>query len=484
MFTTLIWKELLDHLLSLRFTITCVLCFFVMLVSFFVRSADYGQVREDFHKDAAADKVQLDEARGPWDVIWDPIHMRRVPNVLKVFVRGVSDYNGSAARMRENMPIQPLLPGWRSSITQLFPSIDLVAFVGLIMSLMAILFGYDVICGEKEQGTLRLMLSYSVPRDRILMVKWLGGFTALIIPYCFSAIAMVAIVMVQRSIALTDDDWVRLICIFALSVLYLAVIYSMALWISCVTSRSATSIMLLVTAWVVLFLGVPNLAPHIARWLQPTRNTQQMEHERYEASDEIWTRVVETPSKAYDKEHGFEGKWWKKINWGKWEERKKADVRRQIKFGTQCEAYTQQLRLYDKLADQANADLDTQIAASRALARLSPFGCFSMAAAELAGEGPGLQRDFLRQARDYHTTLLMYGCNEYQWNLRYRVENEGKRPPRWPASIQNPMPRFAYQAPLLGSQFRAVWLDVGILAGLVVLFFLLSFMSFLRYDVR
>ena len=46
------------------------------------------------------------------------------------------------------------------------------------------------------------------------------------------------------------------------------------------------------------------------------------------------------------------------------------------------------------------------------------------------------------------------------------------------------MPRFAYQATLLGSQFRAVWLDVGILAGLVVLFFLLSFMSFLRYDVR
>jgi hypothetical protein len=410
--------------------------------------------------------------------------VRRVPNVLKVFVRGVSEYNGSAARMRENMPIQPLLPGWRSSITQLFPSIDLVTFVGLIMSLMAILFGYDVICGEKEHGTLRLMLSYSVPRDRILMVKWLGGFTALIIPYGFAAIAMVAIVMVQRSIALTDDDWIRLMCIFSISVLYLAVIYTMALWISCVTSRSSTSIMLLVTVWVILFLGVPNLAPHAARWLHPTRDTQQMENERFDASEEIWNRVVQQPQEAYDKKHDFEGKWWRKINWRIWKERKPAHVRRQIRFDNHCEAYDEQLRLYDKLADQADADLESQITWSRTLARFSPFGCFSMAAAELAGEGPGRQRDFLRQARGFHKTLLAYGCDENKWYNQYRYDHEGKRPPRWPASMQSPMPRFVYQAPLLGAQFQAIWLDIGILAGLMVLFFLLSFMSFLRYDVR
>ena len=484
MFTTLIWKELLDHLLSLRFTITCVLCFFVMLLSFFVRSADYDQVREDFHKDAAADKLQFDQASGPWDVIGDTVHVRRIPNVLKVFVRGVSSYNGSAARMRENAPVHPLIPGWRSSITQLFPSIDLVTFVGLIMSLMAILFGYDVICGEKEQGTLRLMLSYSVPRDRILMVKWLGGFVALIIPYFFAALSMVAIVMVQRSIALTDEDWIRLMCIFVLSVLYLAVIYTMALWISCVTSRSSTSIMILVTAWVVLFLGVPNLAPHMARWLHPTRDTQKIENERYEVADEIWTRVVETPSKEYDREHGFEGKWWRKINWGKWEDRKRAELRWQFKFANQCQAYTEQLRLYDKLADQANADLKAQVDWSRRIARFSPFGCFSMAAAELAGEGPGLQRNFLSQTRDFHKTWLAYGCDEYKWNRQYRIEHNGGRPPRWPESMQNPMPRFVYQAPLLESQFRTIWQDVSILASLVVLFFLLSFMSFLRYDVR
>ena len=46
----------------------------------------------------------------------------------------------------------------------------------LIFWLLAIVFGYDAICGEKERGTLRLMLSCSVPRDTVLLAKWIGGF--------------------------------------------------------------------------------------------------------------------------------------------------------------------------------------------------------------------------------------------------------------------------------------------------------------------
>ncbi len=34
----------------------------------------------------------------------------------------------------------------------LFPPLDLVFIVSIIMSLMAILFSYDAVCGEREKG--------------------------------------------------------------------------------------------------------------------------------------------------------------------------------------------------------------------------------------------------------------------------------------------------------------------------------------------
>lgn len=485
MLSILIWKELLDHLLSLRFTITCVLCFFVLLVSFFVRSADYGQVLEDFHKARGADKAQLDRAKRPGHVLWHRIHARRAPNPLKVFVRGVRSDNGDAVFFRARTPLQLRRLDVRSSSSSLFPSIDIVVFVGLILSLMAILFGYDTICGEKEQGTLRLTLSYAVPRDRILAAKWIGGFTALAIPYLLAFAGMVALVLIQSQLQFSPDQWGRLIMIVVLSVLYLAVIFTMAMWVSCLTARPSTSIMLLVTLWVILFLGVPNVAPHLARWMHPTAGVQEIEKRRNEDVKDIWERMVDTPRAEYDKKHGFGKRWWDDIDWSVWEDNKEKGRKRWL-FSSQVrkEATVEVLRLYDKIEQKIGADLEAQVAITRWIARLSPFGCFAMASAELAGEGPAVQRDFLDQVRDYHRAMQAFGWDEEIWMIEELIRTKDEWPDHWPATRQNPLPLFQYKAPLTADLLKAVSVEAGILAALVVLLFMMSTMSFLRYDVR
>jgi ABC-type transport system involved in multi-copper enzyme maturation permease subunit len=485
MLATLIWKELLDHLLSLRFTITCVLCFFVLLISFFVRSADYVQVLEDYHKAHGADKAQLDRAERPWHVLWHRIHVRRAPNPLKVFVRGVRSDNGDATFFRARTPLQLRRPDVRSSSSSLFPSIDLIVFVGLILSLMAILFGYDTICGEKEQGTLRLTLSYAIPRDRILAAKWIGGFAALVIPYLLALAGMVALIFIQSSIAFSPDQWGRLMLIVLLSILYLAVIFTMAMWVSCLTARPSTSIMILVTLWVILFLAVPNVAPHLARWAHPTAGVQEIEKQRNEDVKNIWERVVSVPRKEYDEQYGFAERWWSKIDWSVWKDNKeKARKRWLFRSQVRKEGTAQILRLYDKMQQQLNADLAAQVGITRWIARLSPFGCFAMAAAELAGEGPRIQRDFLDQVRVHHQAMQAFGWDEELWLIKELIKTEDKWPERWPATRQNPLPVFQYKPPLTTELLKAVSVEAGILAALVVVFFLLSTMSFLRYDVR
>jgi hypothetical protein len=47
-------------------------------------------------------------------------------------------------------------------------SIDVIAIVQVVLGLLVLLFAYDVISGEREQGTLAQALANSVPRHAIL----------------------------------------------------------------------------------------------------------------------------------------------------------------------------------------------------------------------------------------------------------------------------------------------------------------------------
>ena len=159
MLKQLVKKEILEHLMSLRFAITCVLCLMVILSSLFVRGRDYTQASEDYFESVAMERTRMDTITEPWSLPWRGLRVYRQPNPLKIFVRGVDESNGGSVKINAHEPLQPVMQRLQNPSGYLFPSMDIVSFVGLIMSLMAIVFGYDAICGEKERGTLRLILS-------------------------------------------------------------------------------------------------------------------------------------------------------------------------------------------------------------------------------------------------------------------------------------------------------------------------------------
>jgi len=162
MLLSLIRKEILQHLMSLRFAIACVLCLVVILCSILVRCRDYSQLLDDYAQESAMAREQLNSVNWPWAF---SMQIFTRPNPMKILVRGVSGAKGRSVRVSPRELLELDFPELDNPSAALFPSTDLVMFVGVIMSLLAIVFGYDAICGEKEHGTLRLMLSYSVPRS-------------------------------------------------------------------------------------------------------------------------------------------------------------------------------------------------------------------------------------------------------------------------------------------------------------------------------
>ena len=104
MLSRLIRKEMLDHLMSLRFAIACVLCFTVMISSFFVRYQDYRQALGDYRENTIIDQNDLKDIWGPWFFIYGGIRIRQSPNPLKVFVRGVRVGNSPRDSMATGRP--------------------------------------------------------------------------------------------------------------------------------------------------------------------------------------------------------------------------------------------------------------------------------------------------------------------------------------------------------------------------------------------
>ena len=484
----LIAKEILEHLMSLRFAIACVLCLTVVLCSLFIRSQDYNQVLDDYNQDSAIERGRIDKWDHPWRFVWQGVTERLRPNALKIFVRGTDDAYGQATRVASKEQLRPLIRDLSNTAVPLFPSIDLVIFVGVIMSLMAVVFGYDAICGEKERGTLRLMLSYSVGRHEVLLSKWIGGYVTLVVPFLLTVIVGAVIVKIQPSVSLNDGQWGRLLLIVVFSLLYIATIYSLAICVSCFSARSSTSVMVLLSIWVILVLAVPNLSPHLAQMVCPTSNAQDVENARRTASEEIWTRVVEDKMKVYDKSHGFEdffkGQWWRKVSWEDWSQVEPIQRRRRYELGLERAGHLDRLEEFGKIEHSYGLKMDAQVRVSRWIGRVSPFSCFAMAATELADAGVLGEKRYQKQLRKYQRILCEYAHDEWLAMNEYELEHEGKGQGPWYKVRVREVPRFHYVRPVARDYAGMVAVEGGILAGMTFLLFMLSYIKFLRYDVR
>ena len=291
MLAHLIRKELLEQLLSLRFAMACIICLIITLSSALVLTRDYREALADYRTNVVLHKNELEDSGDIWD---DGVVIDKPLNPMQIFVRGVDPRLVVSARVTHGQ--QPIFEAEHevNPVSYLFPPGDLLFFIGVVMSLLALAFGYDAVSGEKESGTLKLLMSYSAPRDLVLLAKWVGGYLALAAPFLLAVTAALVVVMVMPGVELGEQDWGALVLLIAVGLLYLAAVYGMGIFVSARTHLASTSITVLLMVWVLMILVVPNLAPYLAAEAVPLRNFMEVEEEKAAAS--------ETASEAFEQE--------------------------------------------------------------------------------------------------------------------------------------------------------------------------------------
>ena len=84
------------------------------------------------------------------------------------------------------VPVKATQHGSDNPYLVVFPRTDLTFVFQIVISLPTFLFSYDAIAGERQNGTLALVLSNAIPRGKLLFGKYLGGILSLAIPLVFS----------------------------------------------------------------------------------------------------------------------------------------------------------------------------------------------------------------------------------------------------------------------------------------------------------
>ena len=268
----LIKRELFDNLTSSRYVLTSTLCLALCLTSIIVMTSDYERRLK---------RASLSN----WWSLAKPVEP------LSLLARGTDEFLGREFTAQDHPRYQVIGQifhhyGEEHHIFDLFTTPDFVYFISTIMSAFAIFLSCDSICREKETGTLSLLLSHSLPRTTLLIAKWLGGYTSFLVSLLPAFLLLLIFLALFAGVPLQTQHWIRISAIFVLSLMYLSVFFTLGLFISALTQRPATALILGLFIWAIWVLGTARVGLLAVRTISPV----QSEGEHRRAKERVATR--------------------------------------------------------------------------------------------------------------------------------------------------------------------------------------------------
>ena len=176
MLLTLIQKEIMHHILSVQFVALLLMCLLLIPLTLSINYRNYRQDLVDYQEAVKLANIE-EKTVNPKRPLEPEIEVSKLflkPTPLSVFAKGLGDSLPSYLGMTRNGITQGPPSTFSAPLSQLLGHLDFLFVVGTVFSLLALLFTFDAVAGEREAGTTRITLSNSVPRDLFLWSKLIG----------------------------------------------------------------------------------------------------------------------------------------------------------------------------------------------------------------------------------------------------------------------------------------------------------------------
>jgi ABC-2 type transport system permease protein len=272
MYGALIRKEILENILSYRFPLFLVIVVLLIPTSLYVNSLKYGKKVADYQE-----QLRLaDEALRSSRMI--DIHMGSIPlkgfhppAPLSVFANGFENSLPGYYEFQPSGPKEGESSIGEETVLSVLGKLDFLFIVQMVVSLIVLLFASDLVAGEKEQGTLRGMLSNSIARPTILLAKLVGGFLAVWLPFLIAFLLGMIVLSAGSFPLLGGGLFLRVLLVFVGTSFFILTYFTLGLLASASTARARPALVATLLIWIVLQLVVPRLSDMVAAVVYPVR---------------------------------------------------------------------------------------------------------------------------------------------------------------------------------------------------------------------
>ena len=474
-------RELYDHLNSLRFAFTVLLFLALMIANAIGYFGEYNTRLTEYRTKVA---TSLDTMKGHTDSLFSlmlngPGQLYKKPSALTFCADGgerflpeyveASNHGWMRSWHRAGEKPVTIQNIWHLTypqsnpnlwdITPDYTNISWAAIISLVLPFIAILFTFDAIAGEREQGTLRLTLSNSVARDFVLVGKFLGAFLSISLPFVIAVLINLFLLYTAGGVPLGANEWGRLGLILLVALIYLSIFIVLGLLVSSRANRSSVSLTILLLIWVVWVVLTPSTLGSIVSGLQQAKTIEEFDSYRYQQRENLNAQYPlgksEGPTRAIPATEMT-------LLWAEYV-RKEAELNEQLH--------------QEHLTDQIS-----QINRARTITRISPASIVQYTIESLAGTGFSHHLSFLtavhRYAPEFRQFLLdIDRADPKSPHAPYVPEGASELPVSF-----SEIPKFE-DPDRVSTDLNAALMDILLLVLFFVVLSALAYLSFLRVDI-
>jgi ABC-type transport system involved in multi-copper enzyme maturation permease subunit len=474
MIRQIIGKEILEHILSLRFMLSLLLTISLFAANgvIFVRRYErqLAQCSKKNNKDLEGFREQSPRL---FQLAFYRHEIYAKPGALTCCAEGHERALPNCVRFTGFTSDLPEVRNQGNFTLPHFSDIDWAFIAAMILSFVVLVFTYDSISGEKETGTLALMLAGAVPRYAVLLAKYAAAMVTLGIPLCLGLLTNLIVVVSSRSVAFESAEWWKILALVFLSLLYLSIFVWLGIFVSSRTGHPANGMVILLLIWVTLVV----LTPSVGRIVSDvsTKGTSRVD----------LRRQLEDASKQVDQ----------RAQAGAFGERPGSmspDLSDPMNNPPARAGWTiAKTAARNQVLEEHHRKLLAQVAMGWNVTCFSPAVIYRRAAETIAGTGISHCVNLRRQVRQYQDELMQYVRDEDSSdpNSLHLLFDEYQCAESWKTVSHQPVdfaavPTFQERGLTLGASVRlAVW-DVGLLVLFNLVFFAAAFVSFSHYDAR
>lgn len=164
-----------------------------------------------------------------------------------------NDIVAAAATTGAAIPVAPVI--YPLAILQ-----NLVEYIIMIGAILAVFLGFDAFNGERQSGTLRLMLTKPVPRQEVVVGKLAGAGLILGALLAATLVFNIGLFIVTTGVTPGFAEVLRVILFLLFAFVYMMTFYMGALFMSIKVRESSYGFLLMMVAWIFISFVIPQLA--------------------------------------------------------------------------------------------------------------------------------------------------------------------------------------------------------------------------------